>query len=415
VGNTHKKVGLVVAIAVLAFLGDSTFAQAANARGSRPDRKPPRISLKAPRNHSTVSGMVAVRARAFDKKGVVGVEFRLDGTDLGTDDSSRSSYSILWNTTTASDGTHTLTATARDAAGNERTASIRVRVANPTSSGGGGTAPDASTPEPAPDVSEPEIVVEDPPTGPEIIPEDPPADPEIVVEDPPTEPEVIPEDPPAEPGAGDRFVTLPPGSPLPSDAECAARVRRSSWEPRPGNVIPNNTNVYVQGVRLSGSDLRWYGYEDRVTGDFTGTTDEILQWVACKWGIDEDIVRAQAVMESYWDQYALGDCRGGTVPDTDGCQSVGILQVKGADVPPTHPGTWPYAYVSTAFNADYTYGIWRACFEGREDWLGDGYAAGDAWGCVGRWFSGDWYRGSREYISRVQQIMDDEVWLDPDF
>ena len=29
----------------------------------------------------------------------------------------------------------------------------------------------------------------------------------------------------------------------------------------------------------------------RVTGNFTGTTDMILQWAACKWGIDEDIVR----------------------------------------------------------------------------------------------------------------------------
>src|SRR5262249_40057157 len=149
------------------------------------------------------------------------------------------------------------------------------------------------------------------------------------------------------------FVTLPPGSALPSDAECAARVRRSSWEPRPENYLANHTNVYAQGGRLIGNDL--YGYEQRVTGNFTGTTDEIIQWGACKWGIDEDIVRAQAVQESYWDQSALGDCRGGTVPETNGCQSVGLLQVKGADVPPTHPGTWPYAYRSTAFNVDYTY------------------------------------------------------------
>ena len=40
----------------------------------------------------------------------------------------------------------------------------------------------------------------------------------------------------------------------------------------------------------------------RVTGNFTGTTDEIIQWAACKWGIDEDIVRAQAAKESYWIQ-----------------------------------------------------------------------------------------------------------------
>src|SRR5215470_2023630 len=209
------------------------------------------------------------------------------------------------------------------------------------------------------------------------------------------------------------FDTLPPGSALPSDAECAARVRRSAWEPRPENFLANNTNVYARGDRLIGNDL--YGYERRVTGNFTGTTDEILQWGACKWGIDEDVVRAQAVQESYWQQSALGDCRGGTVPDTNGCQSVGLLQVKGADVPPTHPGTWPYAYRSTAFNVDYTYAVWRSCYEGKEVWLGNGYRSGDVWGCVGRWFSGDWYQTSQGYISSVKNILANETWLNPGF
>src|SRR5262245_19285311 len=207
---------------------------------------------------------------------------------------------------------------------------------------------------------------------------------------------------------GGGFTTLPPGSALPSDAECAARVRRSSWEPRPENFLANHTNAYAQGARLSGSELARYGYEQRVTGDFTGTTDEIIQWGACKWGIDENIVRAQAVQESYWFQSALGDCLGGTVPDTSGCQSVGLLQVRGADLPPTHPGTWPHAYLSTAFNVDYTYGVWRACYEGKEDWLGNGYSSGDVWGCVGRWFSGNWYKTSQGYIDRVKSILTNE-------
>src|SRR5215510_7046854 len=211
------------------------------------------------------------------------------------------------------------------------------------------------------------------------------------------------------------FATLPPGSALPSDANCAARVRRSSWEPRPENFLANNTNVYAQGDRLSGSDLQQYGYEQRVTGNFTGTTDEIIQWAACKWGIDENIVRAQAVQESDWVQSALGDCLGGTVPDTHGCQSVGLLQVRGADIPPTHPGTWPYAYLSTAFNLDYAYGVWRACYEGRETWLGNGYHSGDVWGCIGRWFSGNWYLTSQAYISSVQTILANEDWLNAGF
>ena len=44
-----------------------------------------------------------------------------------------------------------------------------------------------------------------------------------------------------------------------------------------------------------------------MTGNFTGTTDEIIQWTACKWGIDEDVVRAQAAKETYWFQKNVGD------------------------------------------------------------------------------------------------------------
>jgi hypothetical protein len=212
-----------------------------------------------------------------------------------------------------------------------------------------------------------------------------------------------------------RFNTLPPGSPLPSDATCAARVRQSTWEPRPDNFTANHTNIYLQGYRLTGSNLKPYGYQQRVTGNFTGTTDEILQWGACKWGIDEDIVRAQAEKESNWHQSTLGDCLGGTVAATHGCQSVGILQIKGANIPPTHPGTWPYAYESTAFNVDYMLGMLRSCYEGRETWLGHGYHAGDIWGCVGRWFSGDWYGNSLNYIASVQKNMANKDWLKPGF
>jgi hypothetical protein len=214
--------------------------------------------------------------------------------------------------------------------------------------------------------------------------------------------------------AGNKFTTLPPGTTLPSEAECTSRVRRSSWEPRPENQQANNTNPYTQGYRLSGSSLAEYGgnYESRVTGNFSGTTDEIIQWGACKWGFDEDNIRAQAVAESSWKQAALGDCNGGNVqPGLNGCHSVGLLQVKGANIPPTHPGTWPYARTSTAFNIDYSLAIRRACFEGKETWLGNGYKAGDEWGCIGRHFSGDWHdSGAEQYISGVKNHLAQKTW-----
>src|SRR5450759_52649 len=31
-----------------------------------------------------------------------------------------------------------------------------------------------------------------------------------------------------------------------------------------------------------------------------GNTDEIIQWVSCKWGFDTDAARAQAIVESNW-------------------------------------------------------------------------------------------------------------------
>jgi hypothetical protein len=212
------------------------------------------------------------------------------------------------------------------------------------------------------------------------------------------------------------FNTLPPGATLPNDAQCASEIARSSWEPRLDNRIANQTNVYTQGFRLQSSYFADFGpsFGARVTGNFTGTTDEILRWAACKWGFDENTVRAQAVIESYWHQSTLGDCGEQTQPQTNGCSSVGILQVRGADIPPTQPGTWPAAWTSTAFNADYTLAIRRLCYEGKETWLRDfnsTYAAGDLWGCIGRWFSGRWHDAAADgYIQRVRDTMNARTW-----
>jgi autotransporter family porin len=213
--------------------------------------------------------------------------------------------------------------------------------------------------------------------------------------------------------AGGSFQTLPPGASLPTEQQCAALVRRNAWEPRPANTTANHTVALAQG-HATGTFLPTYaaGYEERITGNFTGTTDEILQWGACKWGFDEDTVRAQAVKESNWDQGALGDCRYTTQPEAKGCGSVGILQVKGANIPPTHPGTWPYAFTSTAFNVDYVLAVRRACFDGKLNWLGNGYAAGDVWGCIGEWYSGQWNDSDAQaYIAEVKANYTNKPWI----
>ena len=75
---------------------------------------------------------MTVSATAADNVGVAGVQFKLDGANLGAEDTT-APYSVSWNTTTATNGTHTLTAIARDAAGNTTTStSVSVTVDNAT-------------------------------------------------------------------------------------------------------------------------------------------------------------------------------------------------------------------------------------------------------------------------------------------
>src|SRR5207244_952155 len=84
------------------------------------DNAPPTVSLTAPVAGTKVVGTVTVSASATDNVGVVGVQFKLDGANLGTE-VTVAPYSVSWNTTTATAGAHTLTAVARDAAGNATT------------------------------------------------------------------------------------------------------------------------------------------------------------------------------------------------------------------------------------------------------------------------------------------------------
>ncbi len=96
-----------------------------------PDLTPPAVSVTSPSNGTTVSGAaVTVSANASDNVGVAGVQFKLDGANLSAEDTS-APYSVTLNTTTVGDGSHTLTAVARDAAGNQTTsAPVAITVSN---------------------------------------------------------------------------------------------------------------------------------------------------------------------------------------------------------------------------------------------------------------------------------------------
>jgi len=84
-----------------------------------PDSTAPSVAITTPANGATVSGMISVAASAADNVGVDRVQFLLNDVALGAADSS-APYAVSWNTTLSANGTHTVTAVARDVAGNTK-------------------------------------------------------------------------------------------------------------------------------------------------------------------------------------------------------------------------------------------------------------------------------------------------------
>ncbi len=226
--------------------------------------------------------------------------------------------------------------------------------------------------------------------------------------------------PPVSPPASSRATTEPVGfRPLSSPA-AALRVRRSRWEARPGNAVyahpPTSTQLayfHEWDGRTDDCDLR-----SHVDGDFSGTTDETIQWTARKWGLDEDLVRAQMEAESGWDHDAWVQHPG------DGGQSFGLSQIK---VTVHHgfiaaaPGDGGSAAQSMSLNADYYGYVMRAAMNGCEGWLagydvpGHRYPPTDAqdalWGAVGRWYSGAWWTAAGDaYRATVSRHLADRDW-----
>jgi hypothetical protein len=195
----------------------------------------------------------------------------------------------------------------------------------------------------------------------------------------------------------------------------------------------------------------------RVTGHHTGTTDENIQWSACKWGISDNLLRAIAVRESTWFQYevyrsdrcvTLWGC-GDLIDEANNATRVfcSAISEYGHDYEPDYGrgkcpktfsiagvmswqdpawdrlrdnqnGTFPYARDSTAFALDYLGSFLRGCHEGWAYWLdntGDGsYSPGRIWGCVGAWYAGEWRTpDARGYVQRVREELLDRTWLSP--
>jgi hypothetical protein len=226
-----------------------------------------------------------------------------------------------------------------------------------------------------------------------------------------------------------------------TDADAAAHVVAAA-ETRPGNTDANHympSDAEISTFR-SARDNHGRGVVEAnpftayVTGHFSGTTDEIIQWAAWKWGIPADWLRAEYVQESYWRQSAQGDrtyvgsANVAQYPaqsrekDSSGnytgyvFQSLGITQVRWDPSGSTGAGTEPLRWKSTAFNIDYQAAAVRFYYDDpqglRSGWGDTGYAKGLDWMSIGGWFSPyPWGNsGQLDYISKVQSQLNGRTW-----
>src|SRR5262249_35352936 len=101
-----------------------------------PDSTPPTVTLTNPAG-GAAAGTTTLQATASDASGITSVQFLLDGLPLGPPDTT-APYTLAWDSTTATDGGHTLAAIATNGRGAlGSTAATQVVVNN---HGGGVTA-----------------------------------------------------------------------------------------------------------------------------------------------------------------------------------------------------------------------------------------------------------------------------------
>jgi hypothetical protein len=92
---------------------------------------PPTVSITSPANGVTVSSSgVSVLASASSSIGIAGVQFKLDGANIGSVFTS-APYGGAWDSTTVANGAHTFTAVATDTAGKQTTSTaVTILVSN---------------------------------------------------------------------------------------------------------------------------------------------------------------------------------------------------------------------------------------------------------------------------------------------
>ena len=313
-------------------------------------------------------------------------------------DGSAKPYSVQWNSTTVPNGKHTLTVIGyNDSNQALAQSSVVVNVAN-------------ATPTPT--------IIPTPSTTPTATSTAAPLPTPTGVPSPSPSPA-----PTSTPTPLAHLGNIPPGGTIPDETVCATLADQSNFpETTPSNVDDgspahwdSNNSIFVTPAyyyhNAGGQTPIPNSALQNVDGNYTGSTQDILRWAACKHGVDEDWVYAESNEEDGWFQDCAqmhggagcnvgGDCgnpdgspvsgagianlsflgfsvtnSAGTFIGTEGLNGVNhngqacssnyasfsLIQNK---VQYAEWYTWPMVELSTAWGSDYRWAKFQACVEG---------------------------------------------------
>jgi hypothetical protein len=259
--SSDRAIGIVACVLVLVFASNIRAATSGN-----------EITINSPVNGTVVRG-TAVAVRVTLGPEVYWDQLQVDGVSVQS-----GSGNFSWNSTTVANGTHTLMVRVFQKGGTTPigTAYVSVIVKNKNA---------APTPAPTPSPD---------PTS--------TAQPTATPTPAPT----------ATPTPAAHYALMGPGASLPAESTCATSVNANP-EPENAPWNANDGTGYNSNAGIASTPTYFYtnagsqlGYPNadfaKVDGLYTGTTDDIMRVYSCKWGEDEDWMRAQSWIESSWHQ-----------------------------------------------------------------------------------------------------------------
>jgi hypothetical protein len=215
---------------------------------------------------------------------------------------------------------------------------------------------------------------------------------------------------------------------------------RGQRYPAPNDDVP--TAAQIRTFRDSRTSLGqpllrfnpYARYVDGHDGMRHPSTDDLIQWAAHKWGIPENWLRSEYVVESYWSQFNMGDdtkvsswwyrlypYQSRIARTSNVYQSLGIAQVRWAPDGSLGAGTEPLRWQSTAFNVDEQAATVRLYYDNpnraRSSWGDPTYAPCQKWRSIGGWYRPYvWGNVAQaEYIRSVQESLAGRDWASPSF